>query len=394
MQLFYAAEVATPELLSLDTHGSFIAHILRDAVVLHGENPFGRLPSSESVAVSVVAKLQYYAFRLRQAALGVAPVIKNAGSDPHRKKLALAAQDLLLLEGHLVPAPQAVTAVGEKYPGIFGRSGALMNATEPLTEAEALPLFEALYAAGLERARPTVVPERKPRLIALAGMSVEHLAPETDSARAIVLCDGLPGTPYQRLLMSRLASAGWHVLFPRYRGTWESAGTFLEASPADDVARLVGELRAGGAGFACEQVMLIGTSFGGTVALEAAASADGVVALSPVPDLGSFVGLASLGAYLRSMHAGSYRFDDEGWAALSAGTLLRVDRTAAASRPCLLAAGSRDEEVTEESVRALAHDLGAEFIAYPGVGHLSFSKLQGAVLDDVLTFLDKAVSTG
>jgi hypothetical protein len=49
--------------------------------------------------------------------------------------------------------------------------------------------------------------------------------------RVIILCDGMPSIPRKQLLSEFLAVKGFWVIYPRYRGTWESDGQFLERSP-------------------------------------------------------------------------------------------------------------------------------------------------------------------
>jgi hypothetical protein len=64
--------------------------------------------------------------------------------------------------------------------------------------------------------------------------------------RLIILCDGLPSIPRKQSLAESLAAKGFWVIYPRYRGTWESDGEFLEKSPHEDVLELLDELPARG----------------------------------------------------------------------------------------------------------------------------------------------------
>ena len=57
--------------------------------------------------------------------------------------------------------------------------------------------------------------------------------------RVIVLCDGMPSMPRKQDLSEWLAAKGYWVFYPRYRGAWESGGTFLERSPHLDILDVI-----------------------------------------------------------------------------------------------------------------------------------------------------------
>ncbi|HEV2174645.1 MAG TPA: hypothetical protein VGR71_13805, partial [Nitrospira sp.] len=48
--------------------------------------------------------------------------------------------------------------------------------------------------------------------------------------KLIILCDGMPSIPRKQSLSKFLASKGFWVIYPRYRGAWESGGEFLRKS--------------------------------------------------------------------------------------------------------------------------------------------------------------------
>src|SRR5215472_15260983 len=88
--------------------------------------------------------------------------------------------------------------------------------------------------------------------------------------KLIVLCDGMPSIPRKQPLSEFLASKGFWVIYPRYRGAWESGGEFLAKSPHEDILDILDELPkqleeiAFGQLFrlAPRQVFVIGGSFG------------------------------------------------------------------------------------------------------------------------------------
>src|SRR5580692_3456527 len=93
--------------------------------------------------------------------------------------------------------------------------------------------------------------------------------------RLIILCDGMPSIPRKQPLSEFLAAKGFWVIYPRYRGSWESGGEFLAKSPHEDILDVLDELPkelkeiAFGQRFrlAPDQVFVIGGSFGGAAAI-------------------------------------------------------------------------------------------------------------------------------
>jgi len=93
--------------------------------------------------------------------------------------------------------------------------------------------------------------------------------------KVIILCDGMPSIPHKQPLMEFLAGKGFWVLYPRYRGAWESSGQFLEKSPHEDILDILDELPKELEEIAFrrrfrlspDQVFVIGGSFGGAAAI-------------------------------------------------------------------------------------------------------------------------------
>jgi len=91
----------------------------------------------------------------------------------------------------------------------------------------------------------------------------------------IILCDGMPSIPRKQPLAEFLAGKGYWVIYPRYRGAWESGGQFLQKSPHEDILDVLDESPqdveelAFGRRFklAPDQVFVIGGSFGGAAAI-------------------------------------------------------------------------------------------------------------------------------
>src|SRR5579884_2014948 len=113
--------------------------------------------------------------------------------------------------------------------------------------------------------------------------------------KVIILCDGMPSVPSKQPLAEFLARHGYWVFYPRWRGAWESDGTFLEKSPAEDIADVISGIEKGriresafGRQFCLEPdgFFVIGGSFGGAAAILASLDprVKKVVANCPVVD--------------------------------------------------------------------------------------------------------------
>ncbi len=108
-------------------------------------------------------------------------------------------------------------------------------------------------------------------------MLAEFLPParRAKKQRLILLCDGMPSIPRKQPLAEFLAGNGFWVIYPRYRGAWESGGEFLAKPPHEDILDVLDELPkqledvAFGQRFrlAPQQVFVIGGSFGGPAAI-------------------------------------------------------------------------------------------------------------------------------
>jgi Prolyl oligopeptidase family len=70
----------------------------------------------------------------------------------------------------------------------------------------------------------------------------EVMFPKKQTGKIAILAIGLPSVPNKKNVLRFLAEHGYVVIFPRYRGTWESEGNFLEHSPAKDISDIILEL--------------------------------------------------------------------------------------------------------------------------------------------------------
>ena len=141
-------------------------------------------------------------------------------------------------------------------------------------------------------------------------------------------CPSMPSEATQRFLMKR----GFTVIQPRYRGTWESNGSFLELSPEQDILDILdgleGELVDAWSSepFHVEhdEVIIICSSFGGAAGILASRDPriSKVVAFSPVIDWGAEGPAETFDQMKRFIKDGfgeGYRFNPEDFEKLTTG---------------------------------------------------------------------------
>lgn len=157
----------------------------------------------------------------------------------------------------------------------------------------------------------------------------EFLPPHRGNGdQAIIFCDGMPSVPAKRHVLEYWSKKGYWVFHPRYKGTWESTGTFLDHDPTIDIIEVARTIRSGELmqirphvsqmeNPRIRKISIIGASFGGSVALLTSLhpEIDKVVAISPVIDWAKELentveSLSDLRVYLRDGFGGAYRFSD------------------------------------------------------------------------------------
>lgn len=95
---------------------------------------------------------------------------------------------------------------------------------------------------------------------------------ETSSKGTIILLDGLPSNPSSKdPLIRNLSEKGWDVFFPRYKGTWDSKGKFLEEEPSKAIIEFIEKLKQGvnlgDEDYTAKKIFLLGSSLGGAYLL-------------------------------------------------------------------------------------------------------------------------------
>lgn len=154
--------------------------------------------------------------------------------------------------------------------------------------------------------------------------------------RVIILCDGMPSIPRKQPLAEFLSRKGYWIVYPRYRGTWESDGVFLEKSPHKDILDIIDELPKGLKDYAFgkkfrlspDEVFVIGGSFGGPSAILSSLDArvKKVIANCPLVDWSILpqakkveTSNRNYAAYIREAFGHGYRLSDKNWNKLRTG---------------------------------------------------------------------------
>ncbi len=210
--------------------------------------------------------------------------------------------------------------------------------------------------------------------------------------RVIILCDGMPSVPRKQPLAEFLSLQGYWVFYPRYRGAWESGGTFLQRSPHLDILDVIGGLSrefrelAFGRRFRVasdlDEVFVIGGSFGGAAAILSSLDrrVKKVIANCPVVDWAILsreqnkeTSNPNYAAYIRAAHGNGYRLSDRNWKKLSDGKFYNPAYHAheiTASKVMMFHAQD-DPYVSYRSVLKFARSTGVKLKLFRRGGHLS-----------------------
>ena len=160
--------------------------------------------------------------------------------------------------------------------------------------------------------------------------------------RVIILCDGMPSVPRKQPLAQFLSQKGHWVIYPRWRGAWESGGQFLEKSPEQDLSDIIDELPKGlqevafGKRFALspDAINVIGGSFGGAAAILSSLDprVNKVIANCPVVNWNILskeqkkeTSNPSYPAYVREAFGNGYRLSEQNWNKLRSGTFFNPE---------------------------------------------------------------------
>lgn len=234
----------------------------------------------------------------------------------------------------------------------------------------------------------------KPQRININGIICEYFI-SPDSDQALVLLEGLPAVPQRVEFINTLRKNGYSVFYPRFRGTWESTGTFLGNSLVEDVLEVATYIHegftTGSSKHKFSSICVLATSFAGAVALSLPKTThiQKIVSLSPVFDFTKVVGIQTLKTHLRDVFTMAYRFEDSRWNDLLQNKIVapvsNFDPATASQH--LVLAGALDEQISTEGLEAFCKERAVKVKIYQNVGHISYSRISENVLNDIFSFL-------
>ncbi len=208
--------------------------------------------------------------------------------------------------------------------------------------------------------------------------------------RVVILCDGAPSVPASGPLLGFFAKKGFWAIAFRYRGSWESDGTFLRHSPEEDVRAIIDGLPKGFTGFwdgkryrvSPDEIFVVGASFGGTAAILASHDprVKKIVAVSPVVDWrapSKEEPMDWLEGFFHDAFGNGYRFGRKEWKKLSSGAFYSPVREAPSldGRTMLIFHAKDDATVRYRDVASFAKNVDARLVTLAHGGHLSKSAI-------------------
>lgn len=215
----------------------------------------------------------------------------------------------------------------------------------------------------------------------------EFLAPKNKkSQKVIIFCAGVPGVPHKDEVLDFWSKKGYWSFFPRYRGSWESHGTFLGKSPDKDILDVIEALKKPFKDYwtgtrykvKANHITVVGSSFGGPAALLASRDkrVNKVIGISPVVDWQAedkADPLKDLFSLLRDGYGNAYRVRRSNWNKLSQGHFYNPVKVIDKLDPekILIFHAKDDRVVRHGPVTRFAKTLGCHYTLLKKGGHLS-----------------------
>jgi pimeloyl-ACP methyl ester carboxylesterase len=221
----------------------------------------------------------------------------------------------------------------------------------------------------------------------------EFLPPARKAKRAkvAIICGGFPSGPCGGRRLEFFSKRGYFAFYPRYRGTWESGGTFLKFSPDKDILDIVSQLPKGFKTFGWKtfrvrptDVHLFASSFGGAAAILASRDprVTKVVACSPVVDWQKLKRSRTYDPemkldYIRHDFGNAYRISPGGIARLKRGVFFSPAAHAKSidGKKLFIIHAKDDASVYWKPVAQFAKTVGATLMLKKRGGHFSTSIL-------------------
>jgi esterase/lipase len=235
-------------------------------------------------------------------------------------------------------------------------------------------------------------PQHIPRTRFARDIVAEFLPParKSKTAKIIILCDGMPSMPKKHEILRFFSQKGYWVIHPRYRGSWESDGSFLKISPHRDVLDIINQLPRGFKDLSNNKTIklnpsklyVIGGSFGGPAAMMVSRNknVDKVIARVPVVDWrdqSNTEPLAPLYDFTKQAFGQGYRMRKSDWDKLKKGTFYNPVANPRLIDPAkiLIVQAQDDKIVSARTVKKFAQKNGISLIMLQSGGHLSLDVL-------------------
>ena len=219
----------------------------------------------------------------------------------------------------------------------------------------------------------------------------EFLPSQKPSNNVIIFCDGMPSLPGKKQrLMEFFAKRGYWAFNPRYRGVWESSGSFLEKSPVEDIRDVIDGLfqpiksiwDSVEYDIYPKNIVIVGGSFGGPAALLLSTDprVSAVVTVAGVVDWtaqGEIEPLDWLYTITTQAFGEGYRMTKKNWDKLSSGTFYNpVNQLEDIDPTKVLMIHAKDDTVVPyEKTQVFAKKMGISLISLRIGDHLSSSIL-------------------
>jgi pimeloyl-ACP methyl ester carboxylesterase len=227
------------------------------------------------------------------------------------------------------------------------------------------------------------------------------------AADAIVLLPGFPSKNFNDDILYFFNEKGYHVFFPRYKGSYQSNGKFLKTNIVTDLASFTKQLNKGKATnlwdnklikFKIKEKILLGGSFSGAIACGLAANTkefSKIILSAPVWDFskhnkdGGEQELHNLTNFVKKAYKNLYRFEFEDIQRelIKVKELDPKNYAYKLNMPILIFHDSHDETVSIEHTRAMVKRLkGAKLIEH-SLGHGLSLDLMTKFYKDISKFI-------
>lgn len=209
---------------------------------------------------------------------------------------------------------------------------------------------------------------------------------KTKKQRVVIVASGAPSLPSKGSLLEFLSKKGFWSIHFRYRGSWESDGTFLKNSPHLDIFDVIDQLPKGFTDtwtqkkykINPDQIIVLSSSFGGSAGILASPDSriDKVIAISPMLDWtkpGPDEPYPKMIKFFADGFGNGYRIAKNGWSKLQSGKFFSpVSNIAEVDGLKLLMIHAKDDRTCPYPItKSFSEQTGAKLITLPHGDHLS-----------------------